>query len=99
VFVTWEQLREMAKAGATIANHSSSHAHFPLREKSESAAQWRERITQETNNAQQKIKTEIGFSPMILAYPFGGSFTDLDDFILKVNSMPMPVSEVEFFCG
>lgn len=137
VFVTWDQLREMAQAGTTIANHSSSHTHLPRRNSDESAAQWRERIAQEINNAQQKIKTEIGSAPMILAYPFGeydaevqriakqlgyiafgqqsgalysdgdlqavprfpfgGSFSDLDDFILKVNSKPMPVSKLEFY--
>jgi peptidoglycan/xylan/chitin deacetylase (PgdA/CDA1 family) len=137
IFVNWDQLREMAKAGATIANHSSSHTHLPRREGSESAAQWRDRITQDINNAQQKIKQEIGTAPMILAYPFGeydvdvqrvakklgyiafgqqsgalygkgdlqsvprfpfgGSFTALDDFILKVNTKPMPLTEVEFY--
>lgn len=137
VFVTWDQLREMAQAGATIANHSSSHTHLPRHKNDESAAQWRERITQEINHAQQKINTEIGAAPMILAYPFGeydnqvqriakklgyiafgqqsgalyskgdlqavprfpfgGSFSDLDDFILKVNSKPMPVAKLEFY--
>lgn len=137
IFVNWDQLREMAKAGATIANHSSSHTHLPRREGNESAAQWRARITQDINNAQQKIKQEIGTAPMILAYPFGeydvdvqriakklgyiafgqqsgalyskgdlqsvprfpfgGSFTALDDFILKVNTKPMPLTEVEFY--
>lgn len=137
VFVTWNQLREMAKAGATIANHSSSHTHLPRREKNESAAQWRERITQEIIVAQQKIKTEIGTAPMILAYPFGeydvevqriakklgyiafgqqsgalyskgdlqsvprfpfgGSYTQLDDFIMKVNTKPMPTQAVAFY--
>ncbi|OZY86743.1 polysaccharide deacetylase [Cellvibrio mixtus] len=137
IFVNWDQLREMAKAGATIANHSSSHTHLPRREGSESAAQWRDRITQDINNAQQKIKQEIGTAPMILAYPFGeydvdvqriakklgyiafgqqsgalygkgdlqsvprfpfgGSFTALDDFILKVNTKPMPLTDVEFY--
>src|SRR5690606_2890712 len=132
-----DQLREMAKAGATIANHSSSHTHFPRRENNETADQWRARITQEITNAQQKIKTEIGTAPMIFAYPFGeydvdvqhvvkklgyiafgqqsgvlysqgdlqavprfpfgGSFTELDDFILKVSSKPMPLANVEFF--
>lgn len=137
VFVNWDQLREMAKSGATIANHSSSHTHLPRREKNESAAQWRARITQEINHAQQKIKTEIGSAPMILAYPFGeydvevqriakklgyiafgqqsgalyeqgdlqsvprfpfgGSYTELDDFIMKVNTRPMPIKSVNFY--
>ena len=30
-------------------------------------------------------------------FPFGGSFTELDDFIMKVNTLPMPVSKIQFF--
>lgn len=30
-------------------------------------------------------------------FPFGGSFTELDDFILKVNSLPMPVKSIQFY--
>ena len=30
-------------------------------------------------------------------FPFGGSFTELDDFILKVNSLPMPTKSVSFY--
>lgn len=137
IFVNWDQLREMAQAGVTIANHSSSHAHLPRREKNESAAQWRARIAREITLAQEKIKKEMGSAPLIMAYPFGeydadvqriakklgyiafgqqsgvldsegdlyavprfpfgGSFSDLDDFILKVNSKAMPLKAVEFY--
>lgn len=30
-------------------------------------------------------------------FPFGGSYTKLDDFILKVNSLALPVTSVKFF--
>ena len=30
-------------------------------------------------------------------FPFGGSFTELDDFILKVNSLPMPIKSIRFY--
>lgn len=30
-------------------------------------------------------------------FPFGGSFTDLDDFIMKVNTRPMPTKSVGFY--
>ncbi|WP_331345997.1 polysaccharide deacetylase family protein [Cellvibrio sp. UBA7661] len=30
-------------------------------------------------------------------FPFGGSFAELDDFIMKVNTKPMPVKRVEFY--
>lgn len=29
-------------------------------------------------------------------FPFGGSFTELDDFAMKVNTLPMPLTSVEF---
>jgi hypothetical protein len=30
-------------------------------------------------------------------FPFGGSYTDLNDFIEKINTLPMPVTKVEFY--
>jgi biofilm PGA synthesis lipoprotein PgaB len=30
-------------------------------------------------------------------FPFGGSFVELDDFILKVNARPMPIKKVSFY--
>jgi len=30
-------------------------------------------------------------------FPFGGSFTDLDDFIMKVNTRPLPTKSVGFY--
>lgn len=137
VFVSWEQLREMAKQGVTIANHTSQHNHLPRRKKDESLVQWRVRIAAEINQAQAKIEQEIGTAPMIMAYPFGeydvdvqqlakklgyvafgqqsgalyeqadlqsvprfpfgGGFTELDDFIMKVNTKPMPIKTVSFY--
>ncbi|HSC68577.1 MAG TPA: polysaccharide deacetylase family protein [Cellvibrio sp.] len=137
LFVTWDQLREMAKHGATIANHTSSHTHLPRREQGETEKQWRQRIIAEITGAQTKIEQELGRAPAILAYPFGeydaqvqqiakklgyiafgqqsgvldsegdlqavprfpfgGSFTELDDFILKVNARPMPIKSVSFY--
>lgn len=137
IFVSWEQLREMSKNGATIANHTTQHNHLPRREKDESTNQWRARIAAEISSAQKKIEQEIGEAPKILAYPFGeydsdvqqiarqqgyiafgqqsgalyekgdlqavprfpfgGSFSELDDFIMKVNTRPMPSTRVDFY--
>ena len=137
LFVSWDQLREMSKHGVTIANHSTAHHHLVRLQAGESRAQWRNRITNEIQLAQEKIQKEIGVAPTIFAYPFGeydvhvqkilkkldyiafgqqsgvlynngdlqavprfpfgGSFTELDDFILKVNSIPMPVVNASFY--
>ncbi|PUA28547.1 MAG: polysaccharide deacetylase [Cellvibrio sp. 79] len=137
LFVSWDQLREMAKNGVTIANHTSTHIHLPRKNEGESSSDYRQRIQNDIERAQQKIKQEIGSAQMILAYPFGeydvdvqriakklgyiafgqqsgalyeqgdlqavprfpfgGSFTELDDFIMKVNTKPMPTSAVQFY--
>ncbi len=139
LFVSWEQLREMATYGATIANHTSTHTHLPRNNPGENQSDYRARIRADIEKAQQKIKQEIGEAPMMLAYPFGeddidvqriakklgyiafgqqsgalyekgdlqavprfpfgGSFTELDDFIMKVNTKPMPTSAVSFFAN
>lgn len=70
-FVTWEQLREMAKAGASIANHSTKHNHLQRLKQGESRKQWRKRIRAEVLDAEERIEEETGQSHRILAYPYG----------------------------
>lgn len=137
LFVSWEQLREMAKHGVTIANHTTQHNHLPRRKQHETDKQWQARIAAEITSAQLKIEQELGSAPKILAYPFGeydvdvqqiakkqgyiafgqqsgalyskgdlqavprfpfgGSFSELDDFIMKVNTLPMPITSLAFY--
>ncbi|WP_323814121.1 polysaccharide deacetylase family protein [Cellvibrio sp. NN19] len=40
---------------------------------------------------------EHGDLQAVSRFPFGGSFTELDDFIMKVNTKPMPTKRVEFY--
>ncbi len=133
-FVSWSQLREMALAGATIANHTVSHGHLIRRQEGESDRQWRQRIERDIVEAESRIEQETGQSHRILAYPFGeydlalaglvrslgftamgqhsgplgghhsaqalprfpfgGPYGDLQEFITKVNSLPMPLQRV-----
>lgn len=138
-FVSWDQLREMAEAGATIANHSYSHPHFQRRRTGESEGEWRKRIKDEILNAEETIAKETGQQHRILAYPygeydqatkallaeldfvafgqqsgpvgsnddlqalprfpFGGAYGGMDDFKVKVASLPMPLAEVDVHGG
>jgi len=137
LFVTWDQLREMAKHGVTIANHTTKHNHIVRANAGETHEEWQSRISSEITSAQQKIEQEIGSAPKIFAYPFGeynadikqilkklgymaftqqagvlntdadlqtlprfpfgGTFTELNDFIEKINTLSMPVSGVAFY--
>lgn len=137
LFLTWEQLREMAQAGVTIANHSTAHNHLLRLHKGETRAQWEERITHDLLDAEARIKTMIGQSHRLQAYPygeydnavklllkklgfvafgqqsgplfvgddlqalprfpFGGSYGALEDFAIKVNTLPFPVQSTTLY--
>ncbi len=70
-FMSWDQLREMAKKGATMANHSDSHTHFLRRRSGESFDQWQVRREREIDFAQQRIKKELGQAPKLFAHTYG----------------------------
>lgn len=133
-FVTWEQLREMAQQGATIANHSWSHAYFLRRLKNENKKGWQQRITNEIEKTQQAIQKNIQQHSRLLAYPygefdqatkqlvkelgfvafgqhsgplntgtdlqalprfpFGGTYGNIEDFAIKIESLPIPLLDV-----
>lgn len=70
-FMSWDQIRELAANGATIANHTATHAHLIRREGQEFEADWSARIRSEIERAQQRIQAEVGEAPAWLAYPYG----------------------------
>ncbi len=70
-FLSWDQLREMAAAGATVANHGLRHEHLQRRRAQESDNDWSERIKRELMAAQARIVAEIGTAPPLMAYPYG----------------------------
>jgi biofilm PGA synthesis lipoprotein PgaB len=71
LYSSWRQIREMAEAGATIANHTVSHPYFLERESGVSESEWLESISDEITLAEDKILQETGQSHRLLAYPYG----------------------------
>ena len=69
--MSWDELRKLAKYGATIANHSDSHAHLIRQRPDESIKEWQARRLREIDFAEKRIKKEVGQSVKLLAYPFG----------------------------
>jgi peptidoglycan/xylan/chitin deacetylase (PgdA/CDA1 family) len=80
LFMSWDQLRQLAEDGATIANHTVSHPYLLQRQTGHGEAQWKAWVRQEISAAQHRIEMEIGTAPMLLAYPFG----EFDSSILDV---------------
>jgi len=69
--LSWDQLREMAAEGASIASHGLRHDHLQRRRAGETATVWTDRVRAELLAAQARIAAEIGMAPTLLAYPYG----------------------------
>lgn len=74
-FMTWDELREMASHGVTLANHTADHGHLPFRLKGESDLAWADRVRGDIEKAQGRLQAELGkdanTQPKLFAYPYG----------------------------
>jgi peptidoglycan/xylan/chitin deacetylase (PgdA/CDA1 family) len=69
--LSWDQLKEMQKFGATIANHSFAHDHLLTKYSGESHEQWHQRITQDIQTSQARLQEVLGVNRLLFAYPYG----------------------------
>ncbi len=81
--LTWDQLREMASAGATVANHGLRHTHMQRRGADETEAAWRTRMRTELVTAQERIEEEMGAARRLFAYPYGEFDPDLRALVIE----------------
>ncbi len=70
-FMSWAQMREMTRNGASFANHGVSHDHLVRRKPGEGDAVWRARMQRELDEAQQRLVDELGITGTLFAYPYG----------------------------
>lgn len=71
-YMSWDQLRELEREGATIANHSVTHPHLAHQPPGETQGQWLARVRSEITDAQQRLEDELAESPpKLFAWPFG----------------------------
>lgn len=70
LYLSWQQLREMAAGGAHIANHSHSHAHLVRRLEAEDDTAWRKRVRAEITTASEQLRAQQLPSDYF-AYPYG----------------------------
>lgn len=73
-FTSWAQLEEMQDSGATIANHSVSHAYLVRGDAAadrESDAAFRARMEAEIGAAEDRIEARLGVRHKLFAYPYG----------------------------
>lgn len=70
-YLTWQQLDEMGKSGATIANHGFEHDSLARIPDGLTEAQWLTQQTKSLLDAERIIKEKTGQSWKYFAYPYG----------------------------
>lgn len=70
-YMNWEQMRSLRNDGVDFANHTASHYHLIEKQAGESNEAWMQRVTQDIEQAQQRLNKELGDAEMFLAYPYG----------------------------
>lgn len=82
-YMSWDQLRELAEAGAAIENHSTTHGHLSRPRAGESEQAWRCRVRADIEQARSRIRAEIGRAPSVFAYPYGEDSPALAEIVAK----------------
>jgi peptidoglycan/xylan/chitin deacetylase (PgdA/CDA1 family) len=85
LYLNWEQIREMAANGATIANHGISHPYLLAREDGEGDSAWLQRIEQEILTAEDRLEAETGQDHKLFAYPYGEYDRRIQDLVGKLG--------------
>ena len=85
-FMSWKQLHQLNKEGATIANHTTAHSHLVRQRPEEGYYQWSQRIENEITQAEAEINKQMGESPGLLAYPYG-EYNNLIKLIAKKHKL------------
>jgi len=71
-YLSWDELRRLTTLGATVGNHTRSHAHLVRRLADETDAQWRQRVAGEISDAGRRLSEELGEAAIpVLAWPYG----------------------------
>jgi poly-beta-1,6-N-acetyl-D-glucosamine N-deacetylase len=72
-YMTWDQIRELAKAGVTIGSQTKTHPHLPTIPL--------EAVKRELDGSNARFVAELGKRPMLFAYPFGEFNLDIRDLV------------------
>lgn len=84
-YLSWDQMREMQKHGATFANHTVNHPFLLDRKADESEQEWLQRVRTEIVQAQARLQAELGDdvneSPRLFAWPYGEYSKTLADIL------------------
>ncbi len=70
-YMTWDQVREMQKAGVEFQSHGYAHQRFGTPTDSMNAKEYKELIVADFTNSAETMQKELGTRPTYLAVPYG----------------------------
>ncbi|MFH2129249.1 MAG: polysaccharide deacetylase family protein [bacterium] len=70
-FLTWPQLREMMKNGASVGSHSHTHPYLVREQTRMPPDKWKQWAREEIETSHQQIKEALGVDTGLFAYPYG----------------------------
>ena len=76
-YMTWDQLRELAAAGASIGNHTASHLHMADATPEQNAAA--------IARSRERFRAELGIDPVLFAYPYGEASLEVRKIVVKAG--------------
>jgi peptidoglycan/xylan/chitin deacetylase (PgdA/CDA1 family) len=76
-YMTWDQIRELARAGVTIGSQSAAHLHMPDFTV--------ERVVADITKSNARFEQELGKAPELFAYPYGEVSTEVRAQIVKAG--------------
>lgn len=81
-YLSWDELRQLGRHGATIGNHSVTHSHLVRVRPGESKSDWRQRVTAEISDANRRLSKELGADLIpVFAYPYGEYTAELETIV------------------
>ncbi|WP_337880003.1 polysaccharide deacetylase family protein [Rheinheimera sp.] len=83
--MSWQQIKKLQADGVLIANHSSYHDHLAKPRPGESKADWRHRVKQDIELAQQQLEQQLGIKHKWLAYPYGEFSEELEQLVSQLG--------------
>ena len=84
-YMSWGNIKEMASAGVTIANHLVEHSYMLDKLQGEAQVDWIERMREEILEAQQTITRHSGQDNKFLAYPYGEYDNDIKSLVEELG--------------
>jgi peptidoglycan/xylan/chitin deacetylase (PgdA/CDA1 family) len=80
-YMSWEQMREMAAAGATYANHGAAHRSTIARESGATDEEWLVAVRNDIEKGARRIAAELELLQGLFAYPYGEYTTDVGNLL------------------